>query len=403
MFCKERVLIPRLDRGPLRTLFVITSMPVGGAETLLVNLMRRLDREHVVPQLCCLKELGPLGEVAAQEVTAHRHLIRHKFDGRVLGRLRRVIDQQRIDAVVTVGAGDKMFWGRLAAWLEGVPVILSALHSTGWPDTIGRLNRWLTPVTDSFIAVAAHHGRFLVEQEGFAESKVTVIPNGVDTQRFRALPDSRAALRGQLGIPLAAPVCGIIAALRPEKNHQLFLRAAALTSTHSPEAHFVIVGDGPERASLESAASSLGLGGKVHFLGSRSDVPHLLSACDVFSLTSHIEANPVSILEAMSCELPVVSTRVGSVAESVAHGETGFLVEPDDAASLSTHWLRLFRDPQLAHELGAQGRRVVEARWSLPRMVEGYQQLIHTIYDRKCPALSQRSASSGSRPTPVRR
>ena len=145
MLHKERTLTQRLDRGPLRTMFVITSMPVGGAETLLVNLMRRLDRELVAPELCCLKEMGPLGEVAANEVTVHAGLIRTKYDHRILARMRKLLDERRIDAVVTVGAGDKMFWGRLAAWMEGVPVILSALHSTTRAKRRASAPRWTTP------------------------------------------------------------------------------------------------------------------------------------------------------------------------------------------------------------------------------------------------------------------
>jgi hypothetical protein len=153
---------------PLRVMFLITSMPVGGAEVLLVNLIRRLDRSRCVPHLCCLKELGPLGEeLAAEGVPASSHLIRGKYDVRVLWKLVRRMRSPKIDAVVTVGAGDKMFWGRLAAKLAGVPVICSALHSTGWPDSIGRLNRLLTPITDAFIGVAARHGRHLIENEQF--------------------------------------------------------------------------------------------------------------------------------------------------------------------------------------------------------------------------------------------
>lgn len=386
MFNKERTLTQRLDRGPLRTMFIITSMPVGGAETLLVNLMRRLDREQILPELCCLKEMGTLGEVAANDVTVHSGLIRTKYDHRILARMRKLIDEQRIDAVVTVGAGDKMFWGRLAAWMEGVPVILSALHSTGWPDCIGRLNRLLTPMTDGFIAVAANHGRHLIERERFPEAKVNVIPNGVDTYRFRSLPDSGLAVRGKLGIPPAAPVCGIVAALRAEKNHTLFLRAATLTAKQRPDTHFVIVGDGPERAKLERAAIEAGVGSSTHFVGSRSDIPQVLSAFDVFALTSHNEANPVSILEAMACEIPVVSTGVGSVAESVAEGCTGYLVQPGDADALAHHWLKLFSDRTLASSLGSAGRMAVEANWSIDRMVAGYERLICETYDRKCPS-----------------
>jgi glycosyltransferase involved in cell wall biosynthesis len=376
-------------------------MPVGGAETLLVNLLRRLDREQVVPELCCLKEPGPMGEVAAGIVPVHSGLIRHKFDVRVLSRLRKLIDKQRIDTVITVGAGDKMFWGRLAAWREDVPVILSALHSTGWPDTVGRANRCLTPITDSFIAVAEHHGRYLVETERFPQSKVRVIPNGIDTYRFRSLPDSGFAVRKRLGIPPKAPVCGIVAALRVEKNHLLFLRTAALAKKQARDAHFVIVGDGPERKKLERAAAQAGLSECVHFLGARSDVPQILSALDVFSLTSHNEANPVSILEALACERPVVSTRVGSVSESVTEGETGFLAGPGDADSLAKSWVRLFNDGPLARQMGKAGRQHVEANSSLETMVAGYQKLIAEIYDRKCPSGAFDSTSCTKPPTSV--
>ena len=149
------------DRGPLRVMFVLTSMPVGGAETLLAELIRRLDRSRFLPELCCLKELGPLGAELAKACPAHAGLLRRKYDFAVLWRLARLLRRRRIDAVVTVGPGDKMFWGRLAAWLAGTPVICSALHSTGLPDRVEWPNRLLAPLTDAFIAVAERHGRHL--------------------------------------------------------------------------------------------------------------------------------------------------------------------------------------------------------------------------------------------------
>ena len=109
------LLLPE-DRDPLSVMFVITSMPVGGAETLLVNLIRRMNRSQFQPELCCLKQFGPLGEVLAQEIPAFTGLLAHKYDFAVLGRLTNLLRERQIDAVVTVGTGgDKMFWGRLAA------------------------------------------------------------------------------------------------------------------------------------------------------------------------------------------------------------------------------------------------------------------------------------------------
>jgi glycosyltransferase involved in cell wall biosynthesis len=381
----HRRFLPLADRGPLRVMFMLTSMPVGGAETLLVNLIRRLDRRRFAPELCCLKQLGPLGEELVAEVPAHAELLRSKYDLYVLPRLVRLLTERQIDAVVTVGAGDKMFWGRLAAWRARVPVIASALHSTGWPDGVGRLNRLLTPITDAFIGVAASHGRHLVENEGFPARKVHVIPNGVDVERFQFSPSARARLRAELGLPEKGHVVGIVAALRQEKNHVLFLRAAALVHKQLPEARFLIVGDGPEREKLEITAREARLSEAVLFLGTRSDVPELLSTIDVLALTSHNEANPVSILEAMAVERPVVSTRVGSVAESVEQGVTGCLVPPGDCEALAGRWLELLTNRDKALELGRAARELVVQRWSLERMVEGYEQLLAGIYDTKFP------------------
>ena len=137
---------PRNQIRPLRLMFVITSMPVGGAETLLVNMLRRMDPESVQPEVVCLKEPGPLGEQISGEFPVHANMIAAKWDLRILYRLARLFHRQRTDVVITIGAGDKMFWGRLAAHIAGVPCIASALHSTGWPDGVGKANRALTRI-----------------------------------------------------------------------------------------------------------------------------------------------------------------------------------------------------------------------------------------------------------------
>jgi glycosyltransferase involved in cell wall biosynthesis len=370
------------DQRPLRVMFILTDMRVGGAEMVTANIVRRLDRARFAPELCCLKERGVLGESLVDEIPVHCNLLRNKFDVRVWPRLVRLLRRRRIDAVITVGAGDKMFWGRLAARRARVPVIISALHSTGWPDGVGRLNRLLTRITDAFIAVAPAHGRFLVNHERFPASKVAVIPNGVDTDRFAPVFDV-SALRSELGIRTSDPVVGIVAALRPEKNHELYLEVARRIVAHLPAARFLIIGDGPCREALQQRVNELQLRSNAMFLGTREDVPRLLAAMDVFVLTSHIEANPVSILEAMSVGRPVVSTNVGSIPEAVAEGKTGFLVAPDDASQFATRVLRLLNDPPLARSMGAAGREIIVARWSVDAMVQGYERLIESIYEKK--------------------
>jgi glycosyltransferase involved in cell wall biosynthesis len=243
-------------------------------------------------------------------------------------------------------------------------------------------NRLLAPITDAFIAVAPSHGRHLVEHEGCPARKVRVIPNGVDVRRFRPrTPDE--SLRRRLAIPRGVPVAAIVAALRPEKNHELFLQAAASIRRHLPDARFLVVGDGPQRAKLEDLARQLSLHGSVRFLGTRSDVPELLALADVLVLSSRMEANPVSVLEAMACAKPVVATAVGSVPGSVLDGRTGYLVPPANAEELAARVVDLLANPDRAAAFGRAGRQRVVAQASSERMVEGYQDLIAELYARK--------------------
>ena len=259
-------------------------------------------------------------------------------------------------------------------------MILSALHSTGLPDHV-ELPIACCAITDGFIGVAKAHGEYLARAEGCPPKKVFVVPNGVDINRFQPQsPDE--ALREQLGLPPHAPVAAIVAALRPEKNHELFLRSAALVRKQVPDAHFLVIGDGAQQPKLEELTRTLDMTDAVHFLGTRSDVQALLSLSDVLVLSSHMEANPVSILEALACGKPVVATRVGSIPETVHDGENGYLVPAGDAEQMAGRVAHLLADRQLATQMGLAGRELVVRDWSLDRMVSGYQDLIRDITSR---------------------
>ena len=350
---------------------------------LVANLVRQMNRARCVPEIACLKDAGVLGEQLSCEVPVHANLIRGKYDVGVIWRLNRLFRKRQIDCLITVGAGDKLFWGRLAAKTVPVPVVLSALHSTGWPDGIGRLNRLLTPITDGFIAVAQSHAQYLRDEEGLPEKKIFVIRNGVDTDRFVFDEMVRQRIRRELQITSNAPVVAIIAALRPEKDHQLFLESARRLHSTLNNAHFLIVGDGPRRTDLERQTRQLGLGHRIHFLGSRSDIPELLSAVDVFALTSKNEASPVSILEAMACSRPVVAPAVGSIAESVADGLTGVLFSNRSPEAIAEIWLDLLSHPGRAEDMGNAGRKKVVSTGSLKSMTNAYERLLRKTRKNK--------------------
>lgn len=371
------------DRRPLNVMFLLSTMPVGGAETLLANMVRRFDRKRIHPTIACLKHRDELGESLSEDIPVYDHLINHKYDLAVVGRLKKLYQRHRVDAVITVGAGDKMFWGRIAAKLHRVPVVLSALHSTGWPDGVGKLNRMLTRITDGFIAVARQHAEFQVNQERFPQSKVFLIPNGIDTDRFQFDSKKRDQWRSQLAISSTTPIVCIVAALRPEKNHKMFLNAAKLLSTRIPQAKFVIAGDGPLRDDLQAHANALGIAHQTHFLGSVSDVVGVLSMSDLFALTSDNEASPVSIMEALSCQRPVVAPQVGSIHETVIDGQNGFLIPVGDENAAASCWFQLLTNRELSDSMGQHGRNLVVQDCSLQSMTDGYTNLVETIYHQK--------------------
>ena len=303
--------------------------------------------------------------------------------------------------MITVGAGDKMFWGRLAAWRAGVPVVASALHSTGWPDGVGRLNRLLTPITDAFIAVADAHGEYLVERERFPRRKVCVIPNGVDVERFRT-GGERLASRQELGLTPTTPVAGIVAALRPEKNHELFLRAAA----DGPPAHSRSgISDRRRRSgaarSWRPLAAELGIDQCGPFPGHA--VRHSAAALGDGRLCPDVAHRSQPGLDSGSHGHRPAGGRAERRLDRRIGGQRrdGLLDRTrqrraDGPAASANCW----RTSSWLVPWAAPGEQVVVDRWSLDAMVHGYEQLISSIYSAKCDRsrIGQPSQAANSQP-----
>lgn len=318
-------------------------------------------------------ELGD--ELASRGLPVFDRFSQGRLDTSVFPRLVDLFRSQQIQIVCTVGTGgDRSFWGRLAGWWSKVPVVLSCPHSMGLPDRSETTNRMLSGITDGFIAVAHRQKRYLVKNEGFSASKVHVIHNGVDLERF--VPRERElAVRRAHGIPDTAPLAGLVACLRPEKDVAAFVRAALLVRQQIPNAHFVVVGDGPERPRLEKLTCELGANGWLHFAGMCPDVRPWLAAMDVLALTSVCEAFPVSLLEAMACGRPVVATRVGAISEMVTSGKAGILVAAGNVPKIAQALAGLMADPIAARVMGQAARRHAEQHFGLEGMVHGYESL----------------------------
>ena len=240
----------------------------------------------------------------------------------------------------------------------------------------------LDSTTDSYFGVAEAQRPYMVHELKYPDRKVRIIYNGVDPGLFDTT-DDRSAL-AEFNIPVHEKVVGIVAALRPEKDHATFLRAARMVLDVVPDVAFLVVGDGPTRAALEKLCTQLGISRNVHFVGTRSDVDRLLRSMNVFALSSNtVECFPMALLEAMACARPAVCTDVGGIPEMIEHGVSGYLVPPNQPGLLASRLIDLLNDANAARAMGRAGRRRVEIQFSLARSVEAAEQAIEDVMQRR--------------------
>ncbi|KAB2883518.1 MAG: glycosyltransferase family 4 protein, partial [Kofleriaceae bacterium] len=224
-------------------------------------------------------------------------------------------------------------------------------------------------LVSSFVAVSTVTAQQARTQRDASEARIVVVPNGIRLEKFGPDAAARAAVRAELGIPAQAIVVGTVGRIDEFKNQTLLLMAIA--PLLGPDVHVVFVGDGPTREALEAAVKALTDPAKAHVLGRRMDVARLLTAFDVFCLSSKSEGLPLVVPEAMASGLPIVSTSVGGIPGVVDEGETGFLTAVDET-ELRDRLKRLIDDPARARAMGVRARAVALERYSAERMTDDY-------------------------------
>lgn len=374
-------------------LYFIPAFGTGGTERLVADWVTHLDSSRFRLSVCTQLD-GLFGETLArrgypvhilgEQTNGRRPGVRGKVTGLVgrVARLRALLRREAIDIVHTHHLGPL-----LHAFLAGLPSRRWRWVHTehirpdvdiGYATWLERIGRRIVSAPDVVTGVSDAVGAYLRESAGVPAGRVKVIYNGVDVDRF-AGPYDGAAKRRELRIPADAWVIGLVANLRPQKNHELLLRAFARVRPAVPAARLVLVGDGERRAGLERLAAELGVGEHVQFLGSRLDVPELYATFDVYCLPSHYEGMPLTVFEAMAAGRPIVATSVVGIREVIAPGETGLLVPPDDAGALAQAFVRLRREAALAEELASAALRYVDKHARLEGMVGQYAALYERV------------------------
>lgn len=368
----------------LRVLCVVSSLNVGGAEKLVVDLLNGLDPLLFEPAVAVMRG-GELTRRLAPHVRVAAGLYRWSGDPRGMLRLAALMRSFRPHVVDVVGRGDVAVWGRMAALAAGGTVIVHSDHHGSYvpADEPRRhayhlVNRPLDRVTDCFVNVSVAQRRFYRDM-GLPGERMVVIHNGVDVGRFHPEPAARVAARAALGLADEAQVLGCVGSLQPNKNHELLLQAVRRVRPGRPRLVCLIVGDGPERGRLERRVRELGLGGAVRLLGLRRDVPGIMPALDALAVVSRSESFSLVAIEAMASGVPVVAVDSGGPREIVVPGETGYLVPAGDADALAAAAARVLDDPEAARRMGAAGRDRVERHFSLASMVAGRSALYEAL------------------------
>jgi glycosyltransferase involved in cell wall biosynthesis len=325
------------------------------------------------------EEIGRLG------IRVDRVSVERLRDLSAIPRLVRYLRAVRADVVHTqLEFADGI--GTVAARLARVPAV-STQHTMYEP---GRWTRaWarnrlgdlaLGTLSSRIIAVSDEARAHYERARPYPRRRLLTLRNGIDLTRFEAAASEGPAVRRELGIPDGVPVLATVAVLRPDKGIQHMIAALPAVLGAVPDARYLVVGDGEHRDALEQAALEAGVADRVVFAGSRTDVPRVLAACDLFVLPTLADALPTVLAEAAAAGVPIVASRIGGVPEMCVDGRNGVLVDPGRPEGLADACARVLADPALRARLGAAGRELARERYDIRvqagRLADLYRTLI---------------------------
>jgi glycosyltransferase involved in cell wall biosynthesis len=362
-------------KDPLVIAHVLSSFGLGGQESVAVELARlqKSDGHTVLAVSIASQSEGPCAELFREAGVSTATVAKGpRVDPSLPVRLAMHLKKQHV-AVVHTHNPHALIYGAPAAHLAGA-VAIHSKHGMN-PDRPRRL--WLrrnaARFVDAYVAVTPTLKNAALASGDCEPSRLHVISNGIDVNRFVPNPAARREVRTELGIPDDAWVVCTVGRLAEEKNQSALLDAMA--PLLDERRRLLLVGDGPARAALRKQVDGMDGGRYVRMTGARPDVERVLAASDAFALTSRTEGLPLVLLEAMATGLPVVTSAVGGIPDVVEHRATGLLYEAGTLAPLrrQLEWLSI--DAPLSRQLGRAARHHVATKYSVERMATEYEAL----------------------------
>lgn len=366
--------------------YVITSLDYGGAERQLLALAKGIrQRGWDVDVTTLIAPNAFTEDLSAAGIPLHSlGMKRGVADPRAVVKLARRI-RARAPAIVHSHMVHANLLSRVSRIMAPVPLLISTAHSM---IEGGRLIEMAYRLTDRLCDLTTNVSPAAVERyvarKLVPRWRIRYVPNGVDLNEFARDSKDGTAIRRSLGVT-SEHLWLTVGRLDPVKDHGNLLRAWASVASERAGT-LVIVGEGPEKGAVRDLIRELGISERVRMLGARPDVKNLLTAADSFVLSSKFEGLPMVLLEAAATELSIVATDVGGVSEIVQHGETGYLVAPQNHEALATAMRRTMElDPAIRQEFGARGRRRVIERFGLDSVLDTWEALYRTVSESSEP------------------
>ncbi len=356
-------------------LFLNYSMDVGGIETLICEFASRLNSKGFLPYVCVFSGGGSLEEnLQSEGVKVFCIKKKEGIDFTVIPKLRSYLKGKSIKILHTNNYTPWLYGALASMGIRGLKHIHTE-HSNIEKKRRGWAERLLIYFTDSIVCVSDDVKQSMIQYQSISPKRLTVVHNGVDTDKFCPDQVKREHYRDELGIKHNTLVIGIVARLAPVKDHKTLINAFYKIYEKIPEAVLLIVGDGESKHMLIEQTCDMGLDKVVLFVGEKHDISGFLNTMDIFVLSSTSEGHNVSLLEAMSTTLPVVATDVGGNSEIVIDGVTGLLVPPVRPDILSDKILILLRNSNLRSQMGNNGRVRITKYFDMNRMIATYQEI----------------------------
>ena len=369
---------PRQSRR-VRVMYLIWSLDLGGAEQVVMNLAKKLDRQKFKAVVCCLNEKGRYAPLLEKEgIKVFELHKKPKFDLFLIFKLVGLIKQEKIDLLHTHLFSSNL-WGRIAADIANIPVVSTEHNVDTWKGKFHFfLDRLLVNKNKRIIFVSEKVKEFYEEKGLQLDGKAKVLYNGIDTSHF-TVSNRSSNVREKFGISRDAQVLGIVGRLVPQKAHVDFIEAVQQLKQRGKNVAGLIVGDGPLRKELEERVKKNGLESSIIFAGFSNDMTEFYQAMDVFVLCSLREGFPMTILEAMASGVPVVATNVGGVSECVTDGEHGLLVAPENPTALAEAISKIFEDSLLKERLIQNALRRVRDHFNIETMTAEHEQIYREV------------------------